>query len=80
MAPWPPCTSEDQKYDVYKTWPELLGVTGYEACKVIEKWNSNIKAVPIMWNMIRTMDWCTNRVWVNLDKPDGVVVEVPKIG
>ncbi|PWA60524.1 hypothetical protein CTI12_AA381110 [Artemisia annua] len=80
MAPYPPCTSEGQKYDVFKTWPELLGVTGYDVCKVIEKWNSNIKVVPIVWNMIRPMDWYTNRVWVNLDKPDGVVVEVPKIG
>ena len=80
MAPFPPCDSQAQPYDVYKMWPELLGVTGYEACKVIEKWNSNIKAVPVVWNIRRTQDWCTNRVWVNLDKPDGVVVVVPRIG
>ncbi|PWA51494.1 hypothetical protein CTI12_AA464550 [Artemisia annua] len=80
MSPYPPCTSEGQKYDVFKTWPEQLGETGYDVCKVIEKWNSNIKVVPIVWNMIRPMYWYTNRVWVNLDKPDGVVVEVPKIG
>lgn len=80
MSPFPPCESYNDTYSENQAWPELLGVPEKVACAVIEKSNSNIRAVAIPSSYYRTLDFCVNRVWVEVDKFGGVVVEIPRIG
>ncbi|KAL4568392.1 hypothetical protein LXL04_024003 [Taraxacum kok-saghyz] len=78
MAPYPPCKSQSDLCG--KEWPELLGVAEKEACLAIEKSDPTVRAIPLVYSDIHTMDYCCNRVWVFVDKHDGVVVLVPRAG
>lgn len=62
------------------SWPELVGVSGEEAAKVIEKENSFVNAiiVPPTQSFIPS-DYRCDRVWVFVDD-DGIVTRVPLIG
>lgn len=79
MAPYPPCESRNSASEV-KRGPELLGVSEKEACHVIENWNSNVKTILLLPGDYRLDDFCVNRVYVSVDKPGGVVINIPVLG
>ncbi|KAL4568391.1 hypothetical protein LXL04_024002 [Taraxacum kok-saghyz] len=78
MAPYPPCESQSDL--CRKEWPELLGVAEKEACLAIEKSDPTVRAIPLLISDFHIEDYCCNRVWVFVDKHDGVVVRVPRAG
>jgi hypothetical protein len=67
--------------DVQKTeWPELVGNTGDEAKKKIERSNPTIKLIQILpENSMMTMDYSTERVRI-LVNDDNIVTSTPRIG
>ncbi|KAF5193069.1 Glu S.griseus protease inhibitor [Thalictrum thalictroides] len=60
-------------------WPELLGVRGKVAVKVINKENPKLSVSIVEEGMMVTMDFRCDRVRVWVDK-HGFVKEVPRIG
>ncbi|KAF5193036.1 Proteinase inhibitor i13 [Thalictrum thalictroides] len=60
-------------------WPELLGVRGEVAVKVINKENPKLSVVIIEEGMMVTMEIDCERVRVWVDK-NGIVNVVPRIG
>ncbi|XP_010932900.1 glu S.griseus protease inhibitor-like [Elaeis guineensis] len=61
------------------SWPELVGVNGKEAEKIIEKENPAVDAIIVMVGESVVLNFSCERVWVWVDK-DGIVAQVPKIG
>ncbi|KAL1549006.1 hypothetical protein AAHA92_17163 [Salvia divinorum] len=62
------------------SWPELLGVSGKKAVKVIEKENPLVNAIIVPpTQTILPSDYRCDRVWVFVDD-DGIVTRVPVIG
>ncbi|OWF37035.1 Glu S.griseus protease inhibitor [Mizuhopecten yessoensis] len=61
------------------SWPELVGVSGEVAVKVIEKENSLVTAFILPINQPVGGPFFCNRVRVFVDA-DGIVVVVPVIG
>ncbi|EHA8591595.1 Glu S.griseus protease inhibitor, partial [Cocos nucifera] len=61
------------------SWPELVGVKGKEAEKIIEKENPAVDAIIVTVGDVVTGDFRCDRVWVWVDE-DGKVAQVPKIG
>ncbi|PIA45265.1 hypothetical protein AQUCO_01700658v1 [Aquilegia coerulea] len=62
-----------------ETWPELLGVPGKVAVKIINKENPKVSVSIVEEGMMVTMDFRCDRVRVWVDKK-GFVKEVPRIG
>ena len=62
------------------SWPELVGVSGEEAVKVIQKENPFVNGiiVPPTQSFIPS-DYRCGRVWVFVDDDD-IVTRIPKIG
>ncbi|KAI3928528.1 hypothetical protein MKW98_024129 [Papaver atlanticum] len=61
--PYPPCGSPIGRV----TWPQLLGKPAAEAKATIERERPGVTAVIIPKNEVRTMDFCSNRVWLNVN-------------
>ncbi|WOL16899.1 inhibitor of trypsin and hageman factor-like [Canna indica] len=63
------------------SWPELVGVEGEKAVKIIEEQNPTVTAqIVIIGVSIVTPDFRCDRVWVWVDKDTGIVGKVPQIG
>ncbi|OWF37053.1 Proteinase inhibitor [Mizuhopecten yessoensis] len=60
-------------------WPELVGVSGEEAVKVIEKENSLVHAIIVLPGQPIITNFVCSRVWVFVDD-DGIVTKAPTIG
>ncbi|KAM0937609.1 putative proteinase inhibitor I13, potato inhibitor I [Dioscorea sansibarensis] len=61
------------------SWPELLGVEGNKAVRIIEKENDHVKAIIVKEGSMVTQDFRCDRVWVWVNK-EGDVIQVPTIG
>ncbi|KAJ8749462.1 hypothetical protein K2173_025657 [Erythroxylum novogranatense] len=62
------------------SWPELVGINGEVAVKIIAKENPKIESVSIVKEgMMVTMDYRCDRVRVWIDK-HGIVKQTPQIG
>ncbi|KAL5712228.1 hypothetical protein ACHQM5_014419 [Ranunculus cassubicifolius] len=62
-----------------ESWPELLGVCGEFAVKVIVRENHKVGVFIVKEGMMVTMDYRCDRVRVWVDA-NGLVKQVPKVG
>ncbi|GAA0174735.1 hypothetical protein LIER_41771 [Lithospermum erythrorhizon] len=62
-----------------KLWPELLGVDGKDAARMIENQNKMVDAIIVDKDDGLVQNFDCNRVWVKVDK-HGIVAEVPRVG
>lgn len=62
------------------SWPELVGVTGDVAVKIIEKENRYVNAVIVEEGTFVTQDFRCDRVRVWVDKYTRIVITTPTIG
>jgi len=62
-----------------KEWPELVGVNGEEAKKIIQTEDPNLLVPVIPCGSCITMNYNNNRVMLFVDK-NGNVVSAPRIG
>ncbi|KAL4581115.1 hypothetical protein LXL04_017324 [Taraxacum kok-saghyz] len=60
-------------------WPELVGLTGEEAKRTIERENPHVNAIVLLDGTPTTKDFWCDRVWVWVDS-NGVVIRPPAIG
>ncbi|XP_008777397.2 glu S.griseus protease inhibitor-like [Phoenix dactylifera] len=61
------------------SWPELVGVEGKEAAKIIERENPAVNAIIVTVGESVIQNFLCGRVWVWVNE-DGKVARVPKIG
>ncbi|KAI3870448.1 hypothetical protein MKW92_004551 [Papaver armeniacum] len=77
--PYPPCVSFPGVRRV--TWPQLLGKPAAVAKATIERERPGVTAVIIPVNEARTEDFCSNRVWLDVNNdPQRTVATIPMIG
>ncbi|KAI3844135.1 hypothetical protein MKX03_006336 [Papaver bracteatum] len=79
--PWPPCISCTGSGAARKSWPQLVGKPGAVAKATIERDLPGVTAVIIPTGNIRDLNFCCNRVWVNVkNDPQQTVATVPRVG
>ncbi|KAJ6376313.1 PROTEIN putative EXPRESSED-RELATED [Salix viminalis] len=61
------------------SWPELVGINGEVAAKIIVRENPKVGAAIVKEGMMVTMDFRCDRVRVWVDKY-GIVKDIPQIG
>ncbi|KAI5571423.1 hypothetical protein POPTR_011G110100v4 [Populus trichocarpa] len=61
------------------SWPELVGINGEVAAKIIVRENPKVRAGIVKEGMMVTMDFRCDRVRVWVDKY-GIVKDIPQIG
>ncbi|OVA18389.1 Proteinase inhibitor I13 [Macleaya cordata] len=77
---YPPCKSVGCDIPKY-SWPELVGKPGAQAKAIIEREAPGVTAMIIAKDKPRTLDFCCNRVWVNVNHDaQRTVAWAPKIG
>ncbi|GAA0161363.1 hypothetical protein Leryth_025874 [Lithospermum erythrorhizon] len=62
-----------------KMWPELVGMHGQEAARMIETQNKMVKAIIVDKDALLILNFDCNRVWVKVDK-SGIVAVIPQLG
>lgn len=60
-------------------WPDCLGMDGQDCIQFIQIYAKDVECYILDPDMMVTMDFRTNRVWIRVDE-EGIVNQIPKRG